>query len=192
LQQSILEVFERWFSRRSHNTNNRITLLIIGAVLLILLLTLMSFVLASSADQFDNDDLPFFEIGTISWFAGYAFSGSLVLGIEMGVIITIMRLEYLNSRIGEKRPSDRRVTFAMASRLFRTTRSPLGSVVFFISSVRPWGEQSEFRLRPGSSTRSRARNIFIHLGRITRRSIVIRWMNQLSLFKERILIQGGS
>jgi len=99
-------------------------------VLLILLLTLMSFVLVISGEQLDDDDLPFFEIGNIPWFEGYLFPGSLLLGFEMGVTITIMRLEYLNSRIGEKRPSDRRVTFPMASRLFRTTQSPLGSVVF--------------------------------------------------------------
>ena len=182
--------FDRLSSRRSPD-HNRTSILLIGAVLLILLLTLLSFVLAASGDQVENDDLPFFEIGTVPWFAGYLFSGYLLLGFEMGVTITIMRLEYLNSRIGEKRPSDRRVTFAMASRLFRTTRSPLGSVVFFISSVRPWGEQSGFRLRSGSSTRPRARNIFIRLGRITRRPIVVRRMNQLSLFKESIQIQGG-
>jgi hypothetical protein len=183
-------VFERLFSRRSFH-NNRATILITGAVLLFVLLALISFALAISGDQFDDDDLPFFEGGNIPWFAAYLFPGSLLLGFDMGVTITIMRLEYLNSHIGEKRPSDRRVTFATASRLFRTTRSPLGSVVFLISSVHPLGEQSGLRLRSGSSTRSRARNIFIRLGRITRRSIVVRRMNQLSLFKESFQIQGG-
>ena len=160
--QQLVFVFNRLFSRRPFHSN-RTTILLAGAVLLILLLTLMSFVLAISGEQLDDDDLPFFEIGNIPWFAGYLFPGALLLGFEMGVTIAIMRLEYLNSRIGEKRPSDRRITFAIASRLFRTTRFLSRSVVFFISSVRPCGEQSGFRLRSGSSTRSRARNIFIRL-----------------------------
>jgi hypothetical protein len=161
-------VFERLFSRRSFH-NNRATILITGAVLLFVLLALISFALAISGDQFDdNDDLPVFEIGTMPWFAGYLFSGSLLLGSEMGVTIAIMRLEYLHSHIGEKRPSDRGATFDRASRLFRTTRFLFRSVVFFVSSVCLHGEQSGFRLRSGLFTRSRARNVFIHLGRNTK------------------------
>jgi hypothetical protein len=157
--QPTLDIFERLSARKSHN-NNRTTILIIGVVLLILLLTLMSFALSSSGEQFD-DDLPFFEIGTITWFESQLFLGPLLLGFELGVTLTIMRLEYLNSHIGEKRPSDRRIAFAMLSRLFRATRFLLRSVVFFVSSVHPFSVVDSL----GSvfvrdrSTRPRARNI---------------------------------
>lgn len=126
--QPTLDILELLSSRKSHN--KRTTILIIGGVLLILLLTLMSFALDSSGSQFDNDDQSFFDIGTIAWFAGYLFLGSLLLGFQREVYITIMRLEYMNSHIGEKRPSGRKSQFDIHSRLFRTTRFPLGSVVF--------------------------------------------------------------
>ena len=121
---STVETLECLSSRKC--INNRTTILIIGGVLLILLLTLLSFAMDFSGSQFDNDDPSFFEIGTIPWFAGYLFLGSLLLGFEREVYITILRLEYMNSHIGEKRPSDRRIQFDVHSCLSRTTRFPLG------------------------------------------------------------------
>jgi hypothetical protein len=75
----------------------------VWGVVFILLFTLMSFALIQMEESFDHDDISLMGGNTTTWSVRYLFSGSFLLGFELGVFATIMRLEYLTSHIGEKR-----------------------------------------------------------------------------------------
>ena len=159
----ILKVFERWSSKHPHHSNNLATVLIIGGMVLILFLTIASFALTSSGEQFDDDDAPFFEIGSFSGFHNDLYFGSLQVGLELGILFVLLRLEFLKSHIGEKRPSPaaRSIEIAPSSCLMKTALARLCSVVFLIPSaplLASVGNPSLVFVR-GRSTRSRPRNV---------------------------------
>jgi hypothetical protein len=101
----IVDFFERWFSRKSHNTNLFVAL-IVGGIILLLLATLLSFALASPEDLFDQDDLSIFESSTLVWLARHCLAPFLLLGVTISVNFAVMRLEFLSCHIGEKRLHD--------------------------------------------------------------------------------------
>ena len=99
--------FEHFLSKKRDQNNNAITSLIIGGFILVLLLTVPSFALVSMEEQFesDEDDLGFSDLGIINLLLAHFVVAALVLGFELGVSPTMLRLEYLKSHIGEKRPA---------------------------------------------------------------------------------------
>lgn len=105
MSRSLLKVFEHWFSKNPHHSNNLWTVLIFGGMVFLLLFTLTSFALASAGDQFDEDGFPFLEIAGFHAISGFSYFSLLTIGFELGVLFTILRLEFLTSHIGEKRPS---------------------------------------------------------------------------------------
>ena len=105
MSRSLLKVFERCFSKNPYHNNNLWTVLIFGGMVFLLLFTLTSFALASSGDQFDEDEFPFLEIAGFHAISGFSYLSLLTIGFELGVLFTILRLEFLKSHIGEKRPS---------------------------------------------------------------------------------------
>ncbi|MGB8982499.1 MAG: hypothetical protein WCC12_11530, partial [Anaerolineales bacterium] len=68
-------------SDRSQNSNSRISTLIAGGMVLILLFTLMSFAFLQSSELLDYDDLSATEGSPATWPMGYFFPGSLVIGL---------------------------------------------------------------------------------------------------------------
>ena len=117
-------------------------------MVLLLLFTLTSFALASSGDQFDEDELPFLEITGLSAFSAYSYLGSLTIGIELGVLFTILRLEFLKSHIGEKRPSRATRGFQLAriAYLLETASTRLCSAVFLLPVPQPLAPGAALRL----------------------------------------------
>ena len=99
--------FERFLSKKPDQNNNAITGLILGVFILLLLLTLINFALASMGEQFefDEDDLGLLDLDTLQPILAHLYFAALILGFEPGVFPTILRLEYLRSHIGEKRPA---------------------------------------------------------------------------------------
>jgi hypothetical protein len=99
-----LSIVERWSSEKPSNKHNLITLLIIGGMVFVLLLTLASSAAATSSDSFDGDDLPFLDIFDFIAPLGYVLLGGLSVGLELEVLLIILRLEFMRSHIGEKLP----------------------------------------------------------------------------------------
>lgn len=97
------------YSKKTHHNLNRLAVLIMGGLVLVLLLTLLGLAMAPLGEQLDNDDSSFLALVTTNGSIGRLFSVSMLLGLELGVFVTIMRLEYLQSHIGEKRPSNQTV-----------------------------------------------------------------------------------
>jgi hypothetical protein len=140
---------------------------VFGGFLLIFLLILMSFVLAPSLGDFDDDGFPELEGGPIRWLTRHLFFGSLSLGFTLGVFAAILRLEYLTGHIGEKRPADRttKLIKALIQARFATT-ALFDSAVVLILFIQ--------------------RKIF-NFGRC----FIMRKFVPSSLFDENFLVQGG-
>jgi hypothetical protein len=154
--------------QRDQNSHS-ITGLIIAGFILILLLTMMNFALVSLGEQleFDPDDLGFMELGTLNSILARFFFAALVLGFELGVFATTLRLEYLRGHIGEKRPADQMtklIKFFLQA-CFVTT-ALFDSAVVLILFIQ--------------------RKVFNF-----RRCFVMRKIVPLSLFEENFLVQGG-
>jgi len=98
------------------------------------------FALAPAWDEFDDDDFSLLEGNTISWITRDLFFVSLSLGFELGVFATILRLEYLTSHIGEKRPADLiiKLTSSLIQARFAMT-ALLNSAVILFSGSFPHG-----------------------------------------------------
>lgn len=103
--------FEHFLSKKQDQNNKVINGLIMGVFILVLLLTVMNFALASMGDQseFEDDDLGFLDLSAVNPFLAHFFFAALVLGIELGNIPMRLRSEYLKSHIGEKRPASERI-----------------------------------------------------------------------------------
>jgi len=115
--------FEHFLSKKPDQNSNAITVLILGGFILVLLLTLMNFALVAFGEQFDpdQDDFDLIELGIIKSILVYFFFTALVLGIELSVFPMSLRLEYLRSHIGEKRPASAIVNNSSFRVLFSRT-----------------------------------------------------------------------
>jgi hypothetical protein len=157
---SFLAVFEHWFSKKPHTPNNLSTILINAGMVLILLLTIASLALSASGDQFD-DDPSFLEIASLGEFASFFLLGSLFPGLALAVLFTILRLEFLRSHIGEKRPAPADCGLELASKLcsLQTASTRLCSAVFLFLVPVAAGSSNLVFVRE-RSTRSRSKKRF--------------------------------
>jgi hypothetical protein len=74
--------------------------------LFILLVILASFALAADENQFDEDGFTLFEASLTARVQGHLYWELLpTLSLALAVFVAAMRLEYLTSHIGEKRPA---------------------------------------------------------------------------------------
>ena len=140
---AIAGFFEQSFSKESHKRNNRIIVLMLGGMVFILLLVLVSFTLGFPSEQLDPDDFPFLQIDGTAWMTVLADIGSLTLGSALSVLILLLRLEYLMSHMGEKRPS--RQTASLNKIVVNARFAPTAlfhSAVFFVPSVRTAGSMN--------------------------------------------------
>jgi hypothetical protein len=123
-------------SDRLYENNNQITTLLIGGLVFILLFALMSFAIVQLEETFEHDDISPMGDLTGSWPMEYLSPKSLPLGLELGVFVTIMRLEYLRSHIGEKRSASPIMNGSNLSLFARFSKTALFySAVFFILSA---------------------------------------------------------
>lgn len=133
-------------------------------MVLILLVTLACFALAASGDQFEEDDLSFLQIDSFSQFHNYLYLISLPIGLALGILFRILRLEFLKSHIGEKRPAPagRRLGFTWMLCLLQTAFTRLCNAVFLL--LRPGRVEapsnSHLVLMRDRSTWSRAKKCF--------------------------------
>lgn len=163
-------VLERLFSRNSP-TNNLITIGIIGGLILVLLMTLLTLALPALEQPFEEDNLPSLELGSIAWSAIPVLSDTLLLALGLQALFGLMRPEYLNAHIGEKRLSHGQM-LALDKISFNTVlfwTALFSSVVLFVLSVCPLvrGNNSYLVFVRDRSTRScskKARPHFIHGG----------------------------
>jgi len=93
----------------------------------------ISFALAPAWEELDDDDFSFLDGNTVTCITMDLFFGSLLLGFELGVFATIMRLEYLTSHIGEKRPADLiiKLTSSLIRARFAMTALFTSAVILF-------------------------------------------------------------
>ena len=162
MSRSLLKVFERCFSKNPSQSNNLWTVLIFGGMVLLLLFTLTSFALASSGDQFDEDEFPFLEIAGFQAISGFSCLSLLTIGFELGVLFTILRLEFLKSHIGEKRPSPatRGLQLVEIAYLLQTAPTRLCSAVFLFLLSKVPGRSSLPVFARGLTTCSRSKKCF--------------------------------
>lgn len=106
--------------------------------IVILLVILASFALTATENQFDGDDFPVFETGLTARIQGHPGWELLpALGMAPGMVAAAMRLEYLTSHIGEKRPASRRMagkSVFLFARRFGTVL--FSGAVFFVAFPR--------------------------------------------------------
>lgn len=139
------------------------TNLILGVVIVVLLFTLVSFSLASPPDSADNHDLPLAELSAIKWLIVFVFIGLMPLGAVMDILVKTLRLEFVRSHIGEKRPASVTIElnqFLSSARLAVTVLT-YSAVIFVASALRFLAGSSSFLVYArGSSRRSRSKKSF--------------------------------
>ena len=101
----IVDVFERWFSKKSHNHKNRMAILVLAGLIFVLLATMTSFAVLAFEQPFDGDDIPMLEMGMVIWYAKLLFFGTIFVSFALSIFFIFSRLEYLSAHIGEKRLS---------------------------------------------------------------------------------------
>ncbi|RPI95173.1 MAG: hypothetical protein EHM40_04150 [Chloroflexi bacterium] len=181
--------FERLSDKFKENNNRSITLAI-WVLVFILLFTLMSFALVEVEEVLEYDDIFLMGDVTASWPMEYPSPKSLPLGLELGVLMTIMRLEYLRSHIGEKRSASSVMNGSNLSLFARFSKTALFySAVFFVllalfvDDVNRLTKVFHSRLIYPILSKER---FLIHGG-----ILVMSRMVQSSLFAEKLLIHGG-
>jgi len=138
----------------------------------------------------EYDDIFLMGDVTASWPMEYPSPKSLLLGLELGVFVATMRLEYLKSHIGEKRSASPIVDVSNLSLFARFSKTALFySAVFFVPSALFVEDVNRlikvFRSRLIYPISSKER-FLIHGG-----ILVMSRMVQSSLFAEKLLIHGG-
>lgn len=114
-------------------SSNPINILIIGSMILVLLFSLLLLALPAFDEQFEEDPALFLEINITKHLANDFFSGSGSLGVALLLLFAIMRLQYLEARIGEKRFLDSQVKFSSVFHGSAYRTAPAYGTVFFCS-----------------------------------------------------------
>ena len=163
-----------------------------GVFILVLMLTLVNLALVSFGElsDFDEDDLGFLDLGTLKPILAHLYFGALVLGFELGVFPTTLRLEYLRSHIGEKRPASpiTQVNHSSFRVLF------LWTALFSMPSFCLFYAEFRSLNRVGHVLGARSLHLISFkeiFSFYSRRFVTMREWIQLSMYKEKILIQGG-
>lgn len=186
-----LGLVERWSPEKPSNQHsNFIAALILGGMVFILLFTLASFAVVSSADLPDGDDLPFLEIGNFGHVPGYGFVSLLSIGVALGVFLTIMRFEYMKGHIGEKLPSPSMlpVRVVFVPELISVTALFYCAVTFLFSArTRKHASRPGFVFIRDRSKGSRGESFYI----FHRRCVGMQGKIEFCRSEERILTRGG-
>ena len=93
----------------------------------------MTFALVLSEESFDYEDDSLMGGNIVIRAMQYLFSFSFPVGLEKDVFLTVMRLEYLQSHIGEKRSASQALHLNNSSLSSRFSKTALlYRVVFFL------------------------------------------------------------
>jgi len=108
----------------------------VGGLIFVLLFSAISFAVVQAEESFDYDDISLMGGDAVTQSLGYFALGSLLLGLELRVLVIIMRLEYLRGHIGEKRFASRAIRTNNLSLFERLLKTALFySAVFSIFSA---------------------------------------------------------
>ena len=88
--------------RKTHNRNNKITILFTWGLAFILLVTVISLAFIPCGELFEYDDLASTESSAAAW-AIRPFPIMSSSAFELGIFAMMLFFEYLRSHIGEKR-----------------------------------------------------------------------------------------
>ena len=115
--------------------------LILVCVILVLLFSLLILALPAFEEQFEEDDTSFLEIDTSRHFARDFFSKSDDLGVVLGLLSEIFRLEYLKGHIGEKRPVDSQIKFSLTIHMLFCVAALVHRAAFLLPYSSTWLEE---------------------------------------------------
>ena len=137
---------------RRHKSKHLIILIVLGGLIVILSSILIGLALIESAELVGYEDISLLEGRTPLWTIEFLYSGSLSFVLELGVFVSIMRLEYLRSHIGEKRIADAAGTngFSLGARYLKTALVSRAVFCLFSALVRHLEHHPSYVVRPMS------------------------------------------
>ena len=186
----VLGYFRFLFPAEAPANKNRISTLILWGTLLVLLLTLLGSAVAALDLPLDEDDTPLLQADVMFLFAAPELVVSLLIGVAIGLLCRVMRLEFLKGHIGEKLPAGLRALFC-DSYIPGWLAALFYSAVFFVDPVREVIHVN--RLCPvltrDRSTRSCSKDYF-HF--YFQEAGDMHGRKQLNSVEQKLLIQGGS
>ena len=110
-----LSFSERLLSNRTDTSTNRNTTPLLCCLVFIFLFTVVSASFMPCDEQFDDDGLSFLEGGTEIWNIGFLPLTPAVAAFQLGIIAIIPIFEYLQTRVGEKRPASKIISINNSS-----------------------------------------------------------------------------
>jgi len=123
---------ERLSSTKVHLTSDRMNMLLLWGMVFVLLLILVGIAFLQAEGLSDYDDLSIIHGDARIREMESVFFASLSVSFALAVFANVLRLEYLKSHIGEKRPDSRMINdISLFARFLKTAL--LYSVVFLLS-----------------------------------------------------------
>gem|GEM_PF-2059663 len=124
-----LYFFDCLASRKIHNRNNKVTILVTWGLIFIFLITVISLAFIPGGELFEYDDLPSPGSNIVAW-AIRSFPIMPLSAFELGIFAMMLFFEYLRSHIGEKRFAGWMIELNNSS-FFTFFKTALYSAVFF-------------------------------------------------------------